>query len=33
MKREASEGVILSVRGSVVDARFPAGRLRPSATF
>jgi len=27
MKREASEGVILSVRGSVVDARFPAGRL------
>ncbi|HOI75587.1 MAG TPA: F0F1 ATP synthase subunit beta [Syntrophales bacterium] len=27
MKREASEGVILSVRGSVVDARFPTGRL------
>jgi F-type H+-transporting ATPase subunit beta len=27
MKREANEGVILSIRGSVVDARFPAGRL------
>ncbi len=27
MKREANEGVILSIRGSVVDARFTAGHL------
>ncbi|NPU85613.1 MAG: F0F1 ATP synthase subunit beta [Syntrophaceae bacterium] len=27
MKREANEGVILSIRGSVVDARFSAGHL------